>query len=55
MLRLLEQFMPSILKTDEAQAKLKEIFPESNLKALEDDAELYRKIRDKVNASLKIS
>jgi len=55
MLRLLEKLTPSLLETDEAQAKLKEIFPESNLKSLENDAELYRKIRDNVNASLKIS
>jgi len=55
MLRLVEQFLPSVLEDESAQEKLREIFPMHNLKKLEKDAKLYRAIRDDVNKTLKIS
>jgi len=54
MLRLLEQLMPSMLDDQDVQTKLAEIFPSSDLKSLEKDPDLYRKIRDDVNKALGI-
>ncbi|UZE96325.1 malate:quinone oxidoreductase [Alkalimarinus alittae] len=55
MLRCLEQLMPSLVEHEESQAKLNEIFAVHDLQKLENDASLYRKTRDDVNKTLKIS
>ncbi|WP_295717436.1 malate:quinone oxidoreductase [uncultured Halovibrio sp.] len=54
MLRCLEQLLPSIFSTEEAQKKRKEIFPEDDLETLIHNAERYRAIRDEVNGQLGI-
>ncbi len=54
MLRAVRELMPKIFKTSEAKAALEEMFPVSDLDKLIEDAETYRKIRDDVNATLKI-
>ncbi len=55
MLRCLEQLLPTLVKQAQSQAKLKEIFPVSDLKLLENDASLYRATRDAANKTLRIS
>jgi malate dehydrogenase (quinone) len=54
MLRCLEQLLPSIFTSEEAEKKKKEIFPEDNLDALAKNPERYREIRDSVNKRLGI-
>lgn len=55
MLRAVQMQLPQLFESDEAQKKLAEIFPVSDLKTLEKDADLYRKLRDRVNKTLKIA
>lgn len=55
MLRLIEKLFRSRLKEPGVEARLNNIFPVSDLKTLEKDSETYRRIRDSVNATLKIS
>lgn len=55
MLRLCEQVFSQQLREPAVQAKLKEIFPVAELKRLEQDAPLYRQVRDEVNAVLGIT
>ena len=54
MLRCLEQLLPSIFTTEEAQQKRREMFPEDDLDTLIKDPERYRAIRDEVNKQLGI-
>ncbi|TNC81936.1 MAG: malate:quinone oxidoreductase [Oleiphilus sp.] len=55
MLRALKEQMPMLFEGPEAEAKLKEMFPVSDLKLLAKDAKSYKKIRDRVNKVLKIA
>ncbi len=55
MLRMAEKLLPFLLKDESVQKKLQEIFPVSDLSKLEQDAELYRKVRDEVNSVLGIA
>lgn len=55
MLRAIEQLIPSLLEEEGAQEKLAEMFPVSDLKALQKDPDLYRKVRDEVNGVLGIA
>jgi|GEM_PF-6111993 hypothetical protein len=54
MLRCLEQMLPSVCETEEAQQKRKEMFPEDDLDTLINNPERYRAIRDEVNKQLGI-
>ncbi len=54
MLRCLEQLLPSIFTSEQAEKKKKEIFPEDNLEALAKNPDRYREIRDLVNERLGI-
>lgn len=53
-LRCVEQLFPKLFKKEDRLDALKEMFPESDLDALIDDAETYRSIRDKVDKILGI-
>ncbi len=55
MLRCLERLLPSILSTEEAQKKRREIFPEDDLETLINNPDRYRAIRDEVNQQLGIA
>jgi malate dehydrogenase (quinone) len=54
MLRCLEQLLPAVCATDEAQEKKKRIFPEDDLDMLAKNPDRYREIRDSVNKQLGI-
>jgi malate dehydrogenase (quinone) len=54
MLRLLQQLMPSLLEEEASKDRLNNIFATCDLKVLENDDELYRRIRDEVNTTLKV-
>ncbi len=54
MLRLFEMLMPDTLELEATQEALKAVFPQSDLKALIGDAEVYRTVRDEVNTVLGI-
>lgn len=55
MLRCLEQLLPAVCETDEAQEKKNRIFPEDDLDKLARDPDRYREIRDAVNTRLGIN
>lgn len=55
MLRCLEQLIPSIFTSEEAKEKKRKIFPEDDLRALINNPERYREIRDAANERLGIN
>ncbi|GGY67257.1 malate:quinone oxidoreductase [Marinobacter zhanjiangensis] len=55
MLRCLEQLLPTVFSSEEAEKRKKEIFPEDNLETLINNPDRYREIRDAVNQRLGIT
>ena len=54
MLRCVEKMFPKLVKKEESQKALKEMFEEPDLDALIDHADKYREVRNRVDAVLRI-
>lgn len=55
MLRALQELIPSLFEEQEAQEKLREMFPVADIKALQKQPELYRKLTAEINKTLGIA